>query len=358
MRRFVLVMLPIQLHHQARLNTQKVHNVSTHRHLTPELAPRVTMTAPRDPLDRFFAATLRLSHLRTLAALARLGQVRRVAEAFCVTQSAISKQLAEIEAGLGQAVVQREGNALAFTAIGACLAQRAQEVLHQLDRTRDDITLLRDGLGGRVVLGSVTAANAMLVPEALGLLRQRAPQLRVALEEDTADRLLPGVVDGRLDMAVVRMWQPLAHDGLAQRVLMDDPMVIVTGARHPLARRRRLVWADTMAFPWIVPRAGSPAHGALEALLAGHGLSVPPGAVESISLALNLALLTHQPFIGLLPRGFAQQCVAEGRMVVLPLDTANLLAEIRAFWREDAAHPAREVLLDCLTQAAAGQSGR
>lgn len=311
---------------------------------------------PRDPLDRFFDATLRLSHLRTLAALARLGQVRRVAEAFCVTQSAISKQLADIETGLGQAVVRREGNAVVLTPIGACLAQRAQDVLHHLDRTRHDIALLRDGLGGRVVLGSVTAANAMLVPRALGLLRQRAPQLSIALEEDTADRLLPGVLDGRLDMAVVRMWQPLAHEGLAQRVLMDEPMVIVTGAHHPLARRPSLNWVDTVAFPWIVPRAGSPAHGALEALLARHGLSVPPGAVESISLALNLALLTQQPFIGLLPRDFARQCVNEGRLAVLPLDTANLLAEIRAFWPEETPHPARDALLDCLAQAAAGQS--
>lgn len=316
----------------------------------------LAMNVPRDCLDRFFDATLRLSHLRTLAALARLGQVRRVAEAFCVTQSAISKQLAEIEAGLGQAVVRREGNAVVLTAIGACLAQRAQDVLHQLDRTRHDIALLRDGLCGRVVLGSVTAANAMLVPEALGWLRQRAPQLSVALEEDTADRLLPGVLDGRLDAAVVRMWQPLAHQGLAQRVLMEEPMVIVVGARHPLARRRRLAWAEAMAFPWIVPRAGSPAHGALEALLARHGCSVPPGAVESISLALNLALLTRQSFIGLLPRDFARQCVNEGRVAVLPLDTANLLAEIRVFWREEEAHPARDVLLDCLAQAAAGQS--
>ena len=314
------------------------------------------MSVLRDPLDRFLEATLRLSHLRTLAALARLGQVRRVAQAFCVTQSAISKQLADMEAGLGEAVVRREGNTLVLTPIGERLAQRAQEVLHQLERTRQEIALLRSGLGGRVTVGAVTAANAMLVPQALGLLRQRAPQLAVALEEDTADRLLPAVQDGRLDVAVVRMWQPLAQQGLAQRVLLNEPMRVVVGAQHPLAGRPVLAWGATMAYPWIVPRAGSPAHGALEALLARHGLAVPPGQVESISLALNLALLTHQPFIGLLPSEFARQCEAEGRIAVLPLDTANLLAEIRVFWREAELHPARDVLLDCLATAA-GASG-
>lgn len=312
------------------------------------------MLPPRDPLDRFFDATLRLSHLRTLAALLRLGQVRRVAEAFHVTQSAISKQLAEIEAGLGEAVLRREGNAVVLTPIGQRLALRAQEVLHQLERTRQEISLLRDGLGGRVTLGAVTAVNAMLVPEALGLLRQRAPQLGVSLEEDTADRLLPAVQDGRLDLAVVRMWYPMAREGLAHRVLCDEPMLLVVGAGHPLTRQPRLRWAHTRDYPWIVPRSGSPAHGALAALLAQHGLEVPlAGQVESISLALNLALLTHQPCIGLLPREFARQCEAEGRIAVLPLDTANLLAEIRAFWRGDEAHPARDLLLECLAEAAA-----
>lgn len=63
-------------------------------------------------MDRFFNATLRMNHLRTLAALCRLGQVRKVAEFFHVTQSAISKQIADIEDGLGEAILRREGNAV------------------------------------------------------------------------------------------------------------------------------------------------------------------------------------------------------------------------------------------------------
>ncbi len=308
----------------------------------------------RDPMERFFQTTLRLSHLRTLASLADLGQVRRVAEAFHVTQSAISKQLAEIEAGLGEAVVRREGNGLVLTPIGQRLAMRAREILHQLARTHQEISALRHGLGGRVALGAVTAVNVTLVPRAIRRLRQRAPGVAVALEEDTADRLLPRLLDRSLDVAVVRMWHPLAYEGLAHRVLMHEAMVMTVGAQHPLAGRRELAWAAVMDYPWIVPKQGSPAHGALAALLASHGLRIPEGQVESISLALNLALLALDDFIGLLPRAFAAQCVREGRIAVLPLETADLLSEIRVFWREGDTDPTCALLLECLAEACTG----
>lgn len=313
------------------------------------------MTPARDPVDRFFQATLRLGHLRTLAALGQLGQMRKVAEAFHVTQSAISKQVSEIEAGLGEAVVRREGNRLVLTPIGQRLTQRAHDIIQQLDRTRQEIAALRHGLGGRVVLGAVTAANAMLVPRALELLKRRAPAVAVALEEDTADRLLPRLADHSLDLAVVRMWQPLAPEGLVAQVLLHEAMVVVVGPSHPLARRSTLHWRDTQDFPWIVPKAGSPAHGALEALLASHGLCIPEGQVESISLALNLALLGGEHFIGLLPMHFAQAHAQQGRLAVLPLDTANLLSETRVYWREGDADPTRALLRACLAEVGLGQ---
>ena len=132
------------------------------------------MTTRRDPLERFFTSTLRMNHLRTLAALVQFGQVRRVAEAFHVTQSAISKQIAEIEDGLGEPVVRREGNAIVLTAIGQRLASRATDVLQQLDKTRHEIEALRSGMSGRVVLGAVSTVNVGLVPRAIRLVRQRA----------------------------------------------------------------------------------------------------------------------------------------------------------------------------------------
>ena len=85
-----------------------------------------------DPIERFFQAGLKLNHLRLLTLFDSLGQIRLVAEKLNVTQPAISKQLAELEAGLGVSVMTRVGNRLQLTAVGETLTKRAREVFHQL----------------------------------------------------------------------------------------------------------------------------------------------------------------------------------------------------------------------------------
>lgn len=311
---------------------------------------------PRDPLERFFHATLRINHLRTLAALVQLGQVRRVAEAFHVTQSAISKQIAEIEAGLGEVVLRREGNAVVLTPIGQRLALRATDILEQLERTRHEIAALRVGLSGRIVLGAVATVTAWLVPQAIRRLKERAPRVAFSLEEGTAAQLLRRLAERSIDLAVVRMWQPIAHEGLSSRILMDEDMVIAVGAGHPMAIRKDVSWEDLMDCSWFIPRAGSAAHAALAALLASHGLAIPEAAVESISMTLNLALLAGGDFVGLLPRYLASDLAAEGRVAILPLDTAGLLSETRVFWRNDDHDATCALVLDCLVDAS--QQGR
>lgn len=313
------------------------------------------MMSRRELIDRFFRSQLRLSHLRTLAMLAELGQVRKVAEAFHVTQSAISKQISEIEIGLGEAVVRREGNRLLLTPIGHRLATRARDVLDQLDRTRLEVAALRSGLFGRVVIGSVTTVSSSIVPEAIRRLKRRAPEVTVAIEEDSADRLLARLASGHIALAIVRIWHPIAREGLVHRHLMDETLVLVVGSAHPLAGKQDLQWGDAMAYPWIVPAAGSPALGALEALLAAQGYCIPDGQVESISISLNVRLCITDDFVALLPKSLAIQLQNEGRIAILPLDTQHLLAETRAFWRTGDEDPTRQLFLECLVDASQGE---
>jgi DNA-binding transcriptional LysR family regulator len=316
-----------------------------------DLTENDSMPTERDPIDRFFQSTLRLNHLRTLAMLFSLGQVRKVAEAFHVTQSAISKQIADIEGALGEQVVRRQGNGLVITPIGQVLAQRAKLVLHQLERARDEVVAMRGGFGGRVAVGSVSTVNSTLVPQAILAMKQQAPNVVVVVEEDTADRLLNRLLNRDLDIAIVRMWHPIAHEELGQQLLGSEGLVVVVGRDHPLADFTTLDWDETMRFPWVVPRSGSTAGGALEAMLAAQGLRIPVGQVESISLALIASLLSTGQFIGLLPRKLALAWEMERRVSVLPLETKDLLSEVRVFWRDADDNTACALLRDCLVKA-------
>lgn len=78
---------------------------------------------------------IELKHLRTLRALADTGTLQQTADLLCITQSALSHQVKELEFKLGQPLFRRKTQPVMFSAAGQKLLQLATEVLPKVDRT-------------------------------------------------------------------------------------------------------------------------------------------------------------------------------------------------------------------------------
>ena len=101
----------------------------------------------------------------------------------------------------------------------------------------------------------------------------------------------------------------------------------------------------------------SPAYATLVETLASHDLSPDRGAVESSSLALNVALIRSGDFISILPMSVARPQVIRGNMRVLPLPPLQPLGEVVAYWRADSTTPAAELFSACLREVSSDLLG-
>lgn len=301
---------------------------------------------------REFLKSIKLHHLRVIAALADLKLVARVAEALNVTQPAVSKQIAELEKIVGAPVVRRDRNRLYLTPLGARFADHAKHALNQLDRAAFDIEAMASGVSGAVSVGVVSSVAPTLLPGALALFKRSTPQASVAVSEGHFVELLPRLEAGTLDLLIARIWQPQELPGIDQKSLFSEPVLVVAGRQHHLAQKKDLSWADVAELPWVMPQANSVARQAIDALFAAHGLTPPSNTIASVSLTLNLELLRAMPALGLMPQRLAQAQVARGDIVILPLETRGLLSEARCFWRTDqiAQNGALALFLKCLQQ--------
>jgi DNA-binding transcriptional LysR family regulator len=99
-----------------------------------------------------------LKHLAYLTALARERHFGRAAEACGVSQPALSAGIQQIEAELGVRIVERARRFNGFTPEGELVLDRAQRLVHDYDTLRQDLTVLKQGLAGRVRLGAIPAA--------------------------------------------------------------------------------------------------------------------------------------------------------------------------------------------------------
>ncbi|MDT2020027.1 LysR family transcriptional regulator [Methylocella sp. CPCC 101449] len=304
-------------------------------------------------IERFFRLGLRLNHLRLLVSLARLGQVKKVAAALNVTQPAVSKQIAEMEAALQMPLVMRNGRQLAFTEAGEILVKRGMEILLQIEHGRAELDGLVTGAAGRVAIGAVPTVTHSL-PKAIALFQAQTPDVTLTLVEGTTDKLFPLLADGTFDLVISRTPPALDTSMFREMLLGSDPYVVVCGRQHPLAQRQRVRWRDLAGFKWVLPPAFSAIHGTLMDMLSAHGIALPPGCMIWSAMHALPEFLPRTQTLALMPGSIARNPIYGGTLTVLPLELPGPGATVRAVSRQADPPEATALMLNCLKQAFAG----
>src|ERR1035438_5507131 len=126
---------------------------------------------------------LTITGLQVLLGVSRLGSFSAAAEALGYTQSAISRQVAGLEAFAGAPLFERHARGVRPTAAGEVLIRHAGAVLDRIAAATNELAGLSDRLEGRIAVGAFPTAAASLVPTAVARLIRTNPGLRVRLIE-------------------------------------------------------------------------------------------------------------------------------------------------------------------------------
>lgn len=214
--------------------------------------------------------SVQVESLEAFLAVARYGSVTGAARALGFTQSAVSRQVATLEAQTGTRLFDRLARGVTLTDEGRCLLPHAEAVVGRLVTARRDLDALR-GLGaGRLRVGAFPTALAALVPRALAAFRRAHPGVSLALAEGRTPALLEHLRSGDADVAVVSApaGQPLDGGRLNLHHLLDEHLLVAVAAGHPATGPISRL-ADFAADPFIVGSA--PAEDTL------MRVSLPPG---------------------------------------------------------------------------------
>ena len=261
-----------------------------------------------------------LRNLRLIAAITREGSLLRAAQGLNMTQPAVTKALQDTEAAVGAALFERTNRGVVPTAMGRALAAHAQVVLAQLRHAEQELADLRDGSGGTVVVGTLLAAAAALLPGAIARVKATRPDLVLRLVEGTNDTLMPQLRAGTIDMVVGRLPVYRERDGIAQEAVFDDHAVVMARAGHPLAGRGALDLADLGRARWILPRPETTLRRQMDEAFRARGLRAPLPDVESMSVLANRGLLLATDLLTVWPAAVARIEAAQGGLVILPVD--------------------------------------
>jgi molybdate transport repressor ModE-like protein len=194
--------------------------------------------------------------LRVLREVAQSGSFSAAARSLGYTQSAVSRQVAALEAVAGRRLFERRRDGALLTAAGARLLPRAVRILDELDVAVREAAGLKPAVGP-VRLGAFAIAAAGLVPKALAPL---APELKVTVREGTTPALTRALRAGTLDLAILAQTPPFRPPDagpppLQLTTLSERDLVIGVPTSHPFARTRAVEVEQLHGQVWVASRS-------------------------------------------------------------------------------------------------------
>lgn len=298
---------------------------------------------------------LHLAQLKALHAVARTGSVSAAATDLCVTTSAISQRLAKLERDVGQPLLERKGRSVQLTDTASLLANHAARILSAVDEAEAALEDHRGAVIGHLTVAAFSSAARGLFPDALGMLRDMYPGLRVEANEMEPDMSIAALVRGDIDVAVVQDWLdfPLeVPDGLLRADLLDDVMDIALPANHPFAHRPVIEFDDLLDEPWVSWPSRSVCHNWLLYMFRSRG--VAPNILHTAAeYATQFALVAAGLGIAAAPRlGRGTVPCGVQMAALLPAPTRH----VYTLWRaESARRPTLSATVDALRAAAKSQ---
>ncbi|MDQ2077955.1 LysR family transcriptional regulator [Marinimicrobium sp. ABcell2] len=181
---------------------------------------------------------LEIRHLRTLIALRDTGSLVEAADRVCVTQSALSHQLKELEARLGGELFVRKSRPLRFSEAGKRLLRLAEEVLKQIDTAERDLRKLFHGEAGRLYMAIECHSCFNWLMPTVNEFRNQWPAVELDFSGGFMFEPLPALVQGEVDLVVTSDPQPLK--GIEYEPSFSYEMQIALAKDHPLASRAYL----------------------------------------------------------------------------------------------------------------------
>jgi DNA-binding transcriptional LysR family regulator len=243
---------------------------------------------------------LKLRDLDILMAVIETGSMGKAATRLNISQPAVSKAIVELEDALGVPLVDRGKRGATPTPYGLALGKRSIAIFNDLRQGVQDVDFLADPTKGEVRIGATEPIISAMVLPAIDWLSRKYPEMFFHIVAGDTATLYREALQRNIEFAICRMIGELP-DELAAEVLFYDAISIMTSAKNPLTRRRKLTLADLAHEPWTLFPFDSFFGSVIAEAFRANGHEPPRITVASLSLYVQNALLATHRFLTVQP---------------------------------------------------------
>ncbi|PLL10607.1 LysR family transcriptional regulator [Tabrizicola sp. TH137] len=260
------------------------------------------------------------SHLIQLSAVVDAGSVSKGAAALGLSQPAMSRALAQLEARVGKPLFIRDRRPLQATPLGMQLAAHGRRILAESRRATEAVQSLLRGTRGLVRVGGVPFFMDAMVSRIIANFQNHHPDVMFQQSYGNLSEVALGLQSDQLDLGIVPLGTSGEPEGLEFIPILAARNVACCRQGHPLQRAKRLTTADLGRYPWVAPLPGSPLLADLFAIRSSLGSSDLDIRYSGGSLLSVINYMAETDALAVLPFSvyFAER--KQNRIAVLPVD--------------------------------------
>jgi len=289
------------------------------------------------------------TRLEAFVKLAESGHMPTVAKDLGVTQPAVSRAINDLERNLDTPLFKRTSKGMLLTDRGDSLFFRVKRALLELRQVETDLAALQGTTKGRVVIGALPLGRTAILPKAIAQVLARHPKLQIATVEGPYESLAAKLRTGDIDLIFGALRPADQARDFEGEPLLNECMVIVVRAGHPLTRVPSPTLHDLTAATWILPNGSTPARKQLELAFKLEQLALPVPAVETSDLAIVRGVLLCTDQVTAISASQIEHEIASQTLTVLDIALPTTTRVIGITQRGDSsASPGAKALMEAI----------
>lgn len=275
---------------------------------------------------------MELRNINTFLHIAELHSFSSAARELGYSQSAVSAQIAQLEAELGAPLFDRVGKTVRLTDAGQTFQSYARSLLVTAQQAKAALQPAR-AVSGTLRVALADSVCSTFLPDLLQQFHALCPQVELVLRTATADEMLRLLGTNQIDLAYT-LDQPLLLPSLTLAVNVPEPVCFVAPAGHPLAQDTAVPLDVLAQQEFLLTERGMSYRDALDQCLAARGLAVHP-YLELGSAALLCQMVERGMGLSFLPEYIVRPALAAGRLVRLNVPDCTVTMHRQLFYHKD-----------------------
>jgi DNA-binding transcriptional LysR family regulator len=221
-----------------------------------------------------------LKKLRTFRAVAQAGSATRAATRLRLTQPAVSRILAGLEAELQFKLFKRDAQRLSLSRDGAAFLREAERLLASAEELNEAARHIRNGRLSRIRIVAMPTLAHGLVPAALAGLKKRHPLLSISVDMRRRAEITSWMTGRQFDLGLAML--PVDYPGLTSRKFASCHAMVGVAKRHRLAKQSTISIKDLAQEPLIGFSMDTIMQAKINQMFERHG-GLPPLAIDTSS---------------------------------------------------------------------------